>query len=146
LVISEYFNYERFGEMVLALPLDGESRAFTGTAIDEPGPPALARALANSLSRITLDDGLGNQNPTSLRHPNGNPFALNNTFRGGDTVQNISGVMDYSFGLYRIQPTAPADYTAVNPRPAEPEAAGGCDEYPQLLYYARPSNRQSTGQ
>ena len=40
LVISEYFNYDRFGEMVLALPLDGESRPFTGTAIDEPGAPA----------------------------------------------------------------------------------------------------------
>jgi hypothetical protein len=43
LVISEYFNYDRFGEMVLALPLDGESRPFTGTAIDEPGIPANER-------------------------------------------------------------------------------------------------------
>src|SRR5581483_4459276 len=40
LVISEYFNYERFGEMVLALPLDGEARAFTPTALEEPGAPA----------------------------------------------------------------------------------------------------------
>src|SRR5262245_17830015 len=37
LVISEYFNYDRFGELVLALPLDGEDRPFTGTAVDEPG-------------------------------------------------------------------------------------------------------------
>ena len=29
LVISEYFNYDRFGEIVLALPLDGEPRPFT---------------------------------------------------------------------------------------------------------------------
>ena len=49
LVISEYFNYDRFGEIVIALPLAGEPRPFTGTAIDEPGAPALARALANSL-------------------------------------------------------------------------------------------------
>jgi predicted extracellular nuclease len=54
LVISEYFNYDRFGEMVLALPLDDETRAFTGTAIDEPGAPANARTLANTLRRITL--------------------------------------------------------------------------------------------
>ena len=29
------------------------------------------------------------------------------------------------FGLYRIVPTGPADYTAVNPRPAAPEPVGG---------------------
>ncbi len=125
LVISEYFNYERFGEMVLALPLDGESRPFTGTAIDEPGAPAQARALANSLRRITLDDGLSTQNPDFVRHPNGSAFALVNRFRGGDMVQNTVGVMDFAFGLYRIQPTGPADYTEVNPRPAAPEPVGG---------------------
>ena len=125
LVISEYFNYDRFGELVIALPLDGETRPFTGTAIDEPGAPALDRALKNSLRRITLDDGLGTQNPSTLRHPNGSAFALNNRFRGGDTVQNTVGVLGYDFGLYRIQPTGPADYVAVNPRPASPEAVGG---------------------
>ncbi len=125
LVISEYFNYDRFGEMVIALPLDGESRPFTGTAIDEPGAPALARTLANSLRRITLDDGLGAQNPPILRHPNGSPFSLNNLFRGGDTVQNVTGVLGYDFSLYRIQPTAPADYLPLNPRPAAPDPVGG---------------------
>ena len=125
LVISEYFNYDRFGELVLALPLDGESRPFTGTAIDEPGAPANARTLANSLRRITLDDGLGIQNPSFVRHPNGDPFSLTNRFRGGDTVQNAVGVLGFDFSLYRIQPTGPATYTAVNPRPAGPDAVGG---------------------
>ncbi|NOH01710.1 MAG: hypothetical protein HND47_06995 [Chloroflexi bacterium] len=74
LVISEYFNYERFGEMVLALPLDGESRPFTGTAVDEPGVDANARTLANSLRRITLDDGLGAQNPVSGPPPERRPL------------------------------------------------------------------------
>ena len=104
LVISEYFNYDRFGELVLALPLDGETRPFTPTSIDEPGAPANARAAANSLHRITLDDGLGIQNPPSLRHPNGDPFSLSNTFRGGDTVQDAVGVLGYDFGVYRINP------------------------------------------
>jgi uncharacterized protein len=125
LVISEYFNYERFGELVIALPLPGESRPFTGTAIDEPGAPANARTLANSLRRITLDDGLNTQNPASLRHPNGDPFSLTNRFRGGDTVQNTVGILTFNFDLYRIQPTAPATYVAVNPRPASPDAVGG---------------------
>lgn len=125
LVISEYFNFDRFGELVIALPVDGETRPFTGTAIDEPGAPANARTLANSLRRITLDDGLGTQNPGTLRHPNGNPFSLTNRFRGGDAVQNTVGVLGYDFGLYRIQPTGPADYVAMNPRPVSPEEVGG---------------------
>lgn len=125
LVIAEYFNYDRFGEIVLALPLPGETRPFTGTAIDEPGAEAIARTLANTLSRITLDDAQSAQNPATLRHPNGLPFALDNRFRGGDLVTNAIGVLGYDFNLYRIVPTGPADYTPVNPRPAAPEAVGG---------------------
>jgi predicted extracellular nuclease len=125
LVIAEYFNYDRFGEIVLALPLDGESRPFTGTAIDEPGAPASARALANSLRRITLDDAQSAQNPPFVRHPNGAAFSLSNLFRGGDIVQNATGVLGFDFNLYRIFPTGPANYTAVNPRPAAPEPVGG---------------------
>ena len=48
LVISEYFNYDRFGEIVLAQPLAGETRPFSGTAIDEPGAAANARTAANA--------------------------------------------------------------------------------------------------
>jgi predicted extracellular nuclease len=125
LVIAEYFNYERFGELVLALPLPGEPRPFTGTALDEPGAAANARTLANSLRRITLDDGIGAQNPDNVRHPDGASFSLLNRFRGGDTVTDTVGVLGFGFGLYRIQPTAPADYAATNPRPAAPEDVGG---------------------
>jgi predicted extracellular nuclease len=126
LVISEYFNYDQFGEIVLALPKAGESRPFTPTAIEEPGSPEYAaRADLNLRSRITLDDGLGVQNPPVLRHPNGQPFSLSNRFRGGDTVQNTVGVLGFDFNLYRIQPTAPATYTSVNPRPASPPPVGG---------------------
>lgn len=117
LVISEYFNFERFGELVLALPRDGEPRLLTPTTVETPGAAALARAADNALRQITVDDGLGIQNPPSVRHPNGAPFSLANRFRGGDTVQNTVGVLGYGFGLYRIQPTQPADYVAVNPRP-----------------------------
>jgi uncharacterized protein len=125
LVIAEYFNYGRFGEVVLALPLDGEPRPFTGTAIDEPGSAANARTTANNLRRITLDDVQSAQNPSTLRHPNGSPFSLSNLFRGGDTVQNAVGVLGFDFSLYRIIPTGPAAYTAANPRPASPEPVGG---------------------
>ncbi len=40
-------------------------------------------------------------------------------------MANVTGVIDYSFNLYRIQPTQGADYTAANLRPSEPEPVGG---------------------
>ncbi len=126
LAISEYFNFDRFGEIVLARPLPGEDRPYQPTAVNEPGSEAAAeRDEDNRLARITLDDGRSNQNPDPARHPNGEVFDLDNRFRGGDLVQNALGVLDNTFGIYRVQPTQGANYTRVNPRPEEPEAVGG---------------------
>jgi uncharacterized protein len=125
LVISEYFNYDRFGEMVLGLPLEGQSRLFTPTSVVEPGQPAIDLATENSLRKITLDDVNSTQNPATLRHPNGMPFGLDNLFRGGDLVQNAIGVLGFDFSLYRIMPTGPADFTAINHRTAFPDDVGG---------------------
>jgi predicted extracellular nuclease len=125
LVISEYFNYDRFGEIVLGLPLEGESRHFTPTSIVEPGTAHVERFNQYLIRRITLDDGLGIQNPAFTRHPNGMGFSLSNSFRGGDRVANTVGVMSWDFSLWRIQPTGAATYTAANPRPGPLEAPEG---------------------
>jgi uncharacterized protein len=126
LVIAEYFNYDRFGEIVLALPKGTEPRPFTPTAVEEPGSPEWAsRADLNLRSRITLDDVNSAQNPAVLRHPNGAAFTLTNKFRGGDTVEDTTGVLGFDFSLYRIFPTAGATYTEVNVRPPTPEDVGG---------------------
>jgi hypothetical protein len=125
LVISEYFNYDRFGEVVISLPFEGEDRLSQPTAVVEPGAPSIALQGEIVLRRITLDDGLGTQNPSFTRHPNGAEFTLGNRFRGGDTLTDTVGVIDQSFGLYRIQPTAGADYDETNPRPASPAGVGG---------------------
>lgn len=120
LVISEYFNFDRYGEIVLT-----SSRHLTPTAEFEPGLDSIAAADAFLLDKITLDDGRSIQNPDPAIHPNGLEFTLDNLFRGGDILNNVTGVMDYSFDLYRIQPTQGADYTSTNPRPAEPAVVGG---------------------
>ncbi|MFN2227807.1 MAG: ExeM/NucH family extracellular endonuclease, partial [Anaerolineae bacterium] len=121
LYLAEYYNFDRFGEIMLST-----DRQIQPTAIYEPGSPEQADlALQNSLSRITLDDGRTSQNPDPAIHPNGSVFDMSNLFRGGDTVQNVTGVVDYAFGLYRIQPTQGADYTSANPRAAAPDAVGG---------------------
>ena len=125
LVIAEYFNFDRFGEVVLALPLDDLDRPYQPTSYVEPGPAAAAVQEAIEQRRITLDDARTAQNPDPARHPNGEEFTLNNRFRGGDAVTNATGVLDQRFGAYRIQPTQGADYTVRNPRPATPEDVGG---------------------
>jgi len=121
LYITEFFNFGRFGEIILST-----ERQFQPTAIFAPGPPAQARAEKYLLYRITLDDGSTRQNPKPAIHPNGSNFSLSNLFRGGDSVEDISGVMDYRFDKYRIQPTQGATVMQVNPRPAMPDPVGGC--------------------
>ena len=126
LVISEYFNYDRFGEVVLAKPLDGEDRLHTPTAVVDPGSAAQELAAQHALRIITLDDSSRVQNPTVIPHPgNGEPFSNTNTFRGGDTITGVEGVIDHTFGLYRIQPTEYGDYETANPRPVDSPGVGG---------------------
>jgi predicted extracellular nuclease len=129
LYISEYFNFDRFGEIVLS-----STRAMQPTAVFAPGSvDAINLADENVHSRITLDDGRTNQNPSPAIHPNGDVFGvpdaggtyLTNLFRGGSTVQDLPGVMDYAFGAYRIQPTTGGTYTDTNPRESTPDAVGG---------------------
>jgi predicted extracellular nuclease len=126
LVISEYFNYDRFGEVVLALERLGQDRLHTPTAVVEPGPDAQALFDEYDLRTITLDDYNSSQNPASVPHPgNGEPFAPDNSFRGGDTVTGVEGVVDHTFGRYRLQPTTYGTYDVTNPRPVEAPEVGG---------------------
>lgn len=120
LIISEYFNFDRFNEIVLT-----SERHLTPTAEFDPGPDAIQAAQDFLLDRVTLDDGRTNQNPDPTIHPNGLEFTLDNLFRGGDTLQDVSGVMHYAFGLYRVQPTQGANYANDNPRTAQPDSVGG---------------------
>ena len=52
-------------------------------------------------------------------------LSLTNRFRGGDTLTDVTGVMDFAFGAWKVQPTGPATYTSANPRQLAPDDAGG---------------------
>ena len=124
LAVLEYFNYGRYGQVVLGHG-DGTFRQYQPTAVFEPGSAeAEALFVYNAEHRIMLDDGLNTQNPSFLRHPNGEAFTLENRFRGGDTVSDLTGVLDYRFNTWTVQPTEAATYQATNPRPAVPEVGG----------------------
>jgi predicted extracellular nuclease len=120
LYISEFFNFDRFGEIVLTT-----GRQYQGTHVALPGSAANAVAEANDLARIMLDDGRDSSNPDPAIHPNGEEFTLTNTFRGGDILQGVTGAMHYSFGNYKIEPTAGAEYSSQNTRPTSPDPIDG---------------------
>jgi uncharacterized protein len=126
LVISEYYNFDRYGEVVVSLPPEGWDRLYTPTAVVEPGQDAIDLAADYATRRITIDDARSAQNPDPAIHPgNGLEFTLDNHFRGGDTIAGIAGVIDHTFGLYRLQPTAYGTYGVVSPRPESPDPVGG---------------------
>jgi predicted extracellular nuclease len=120
LSILEYFEFGRFGTIDVGL-----DRQMTPTAVFEPGSvDAADLAAANLAERITIDDGRSVQNPDPAIHPNGSVFTKENSFRGGDTVTNVTGVLDYRFSTWAVQPTQGADFAVVNPRPDVPDVGG----------------------
>ena len=139
LTITEYFNYDRFGEIRLfagdtvTAGLDFEigfnGRPYQYTQLNAPSIEGYAAFQAELETRaILLDDGRINQNPTELHLPDGSAFSSDNSFRGGDQVTWLGGVLSYTFGEYRIQPVEDLFDTVVistNPRRVAPEDVGG---------------------
>ncbi|NEQ40084.1 MAG: ExeM/NucH family extracellular endonuclease [Okeania sp. SIO3I5] len=132
LFVTGSFNLDRFGEVILSSDgtsnepgTDGRLEQFTDfNAPDVAGFAAYQEAIATR--RILLDDGQTVQNPDTIIHGRGgNPLSSTNTLRGGDTVDNLSGVLSFGFGEYRIQPVNPVDFQATNPRPVTPDPVGG---------------------
>jgi predicted extracellular nuclease len=127
-VVGEYFEFGRFNTVTVA-----PERQYQSTSTYEPGTPEQqALAAANLAAQIIVDDARARQNPDPLRHPNGEPYTLQNLLRGGDVMTGVTGILDQRVRTgdtpqvfsYGIQPTAPAGYQVVNPRPEAPEVGG----------------------
>ncbi|MFN3600908.1 MAG: ExeM/NucH family extracellular endonuclease [Dietzia sp.] len=114
--IIEAFNYDRFGQIVVST-----GRQFQPTNQFEAGSPeARAMAEANAADRIMIDDGRSTQNPDPAIHPDGTDFTIDHRFRMGDHLDGVTGVLDYRFDAWAIQPTQGATHSVANPRPAPP--------------------------
>ena len=132
LFVTEYFNLDRFGEIRLAANgasnapgTDGRLDQFTQfNAPDVTGFAAYQGEIAKR--QIVLDDGQTVQNPDPIIFGRGGQsLSSTKTLRGGDTVNNLTGILSFGFGDYQIQPVAPVDFQPTNPRPATPEDVGG---------------------
>ncbi|GAA1922014.1 ExeM/NucH family extracellular endonuclease [Microbacterium aoyamense] len=120
LAIGETFDFARYGTISLTV-----GRQYQPTQLYDAGSPeAIALADENIAASLTVDDGRSNQNPDPAIHPNGDVFTLDNTFRSGDLVTNTTGVLDYRFDTWAIQPTQGADFAVGNARTGAPEVEG----------------------
>lgn len=125
LSVSQNYFLGRYGQLTLAA---GERLEKPTNRYPAGSAEALAMADENARRRILLDDG------TSLQNPNPTPYlAADNTVRAGDTINGITGVIDYglatsdSAGMsdFRIHPTVAPTINRDNQRTAAPEAVGG---------------------
>ena len=132
LFVTEYFNLDRFGEVLLSVD-DASNAPGTDGRLDQytqfnaPDPAGFAAYQDQIAKRvIVLDDGSSIQNPTTLIFGRGGqPLSSTNPLRGGDTVQNLSGVLSFGFGDYRIVTTEGVNFQPTNTRPPVPDEVGG---------------------
>lgn len=121
LSITDVFNAVQFGEFQIS-----NGRLFTPTQIVLPGVDANNQQMLNDMNRILVDDGRNgtNQQPFVVGRDDVNPLNAGNPIRNGYTLTGLNGVMYFSFGDYKIEPTAPLvlEETA-NPRTAAPDLA-----------------------
>ncbi|UVS77300.1 ExeM/NucH family extracellular endonuclease [Actinokineospora sp. UTMC 2448] len=130
--VSEVYNTNRFGEVVLAA---GDQAARIPTDLHRPGTPeAQALAAANKAGRLLVDDGSSRNLANAGVAP---PYVYPDApLRVGDAVEAFApSVLSYGFDEWRLQPTRPVDastpaigrttFKQANPRTPAPEAVGG---------------------
>ena len=137
LVVSEYFELARYGQLVLS----ADERVDQFTDANEPSVAGYATFLTQlEQSRIILDDDTNIQNDATSVGPDEPYFwprpGLSNTnvIRGGDSIDNLTGIMHWSFSgqsgtdAWRIRPVEEAftyAFTQNNQRQANPENVDG---------------------
>jgi predicted extracellular nuclease len=121
---------------VLNLPLldQAEYEAYEGMLVTVPGELSLTDSFyLHRFGEVVLSVQGKQFTPTNLRLPgpeasdlNENPYlGPGNTLRLGDTVTDLTGVLSYGFGNYRLQPTESIEFFRANPRPEPPDVGGG---------------------
>lgn len=139
LVVSEYFQLARFGQIVLY----PGARPFQYTQTDDTPTMAEYQAHLADLAahRVILDDDNNDQNSPlpagTIFHPQPGGFGVGaqgvDFFRGGDELTSLIGVLHWSWAgasgtdAWRIRPidAAPAAFAATNARPAAAPDVGG---------------------
>jgi len=121
LIVNETYYLGRYGEITLS-----SGRLFQYTHANVPnvaGYSIYKDTLA--LKKIILDDGKTAQNPDPVTYP-GFMLAASNTLRNGYVIDNLTGVMGYGRGEYRVYATENVIFsTMTNSRTTTPNVVGG---------------------
>lgn len=115
LTVIDHYNLARYGELTLA----AEPQTMATETL-EPGPEAQSLHKQQEINRLLLDDGLGVRNPRPIPWP-GPPLSAGNTVRTGDKVSTLTGILDFRFGAWRLQPQSTPTFRSANPRPPVPK-------------------------
>ncbi|MET0325903.1 MAG: ExeM/NucH family extracellular endonuclease [Ilumatobacteraceae bacterium] len=130
LAVTEFFELAQFGQ----LELIAGDRPYQFTHEATPSVPGYSAHLAEQATRrIILDDDNDDRNDAVTGVPD-EPYpypspglSTAHRFRGGDTITGLSGVLEWSFGAWRLRPIPGADDTfqSANPVPPPPVDLGG---------------------
>jgi predicted extracellular nuclease len=119
LTVNGNFYLGDRGELVL-----GSTRHETPTNRYRPGSPeAVALAASYQQDTVLLDDGI-------FTTPNPIPYLTDGTLRTGDSVNDLTGVLDFGAiggggAWYKVQPTETPVFNRSNAREAAPTVAPG---------------------
>jgi predicted extracellular nuclease len=125
LTVSQNYFLGRYGQATLS----AGGRLYQPTQVHRPGTvDAIALAAENARRRLVLDDGSSIQNPDPVPY-----LTADGTLRAGDTVVNLTGVIDHGLVSadsagprdYKITPTVAPVFVRANPRRTAPPAVGG---------------------
>jgi predicted extracellular nuclease len=121
LTVIESYQLGQYGQVVLS---EG-GRIATYTHLNPPNVNGYNAFTSETAKRkIILDDGLSISNPDSIIYPSPELTALN-TLRMGDTIPALTGILDYRYSAYRVQPVGTVDFVHNNLRTAAPAPTGG---------------------
>jgi len=115
LLVNDVYNLGRYGQFNV-----GSERVMIPTNQYPAGTAeAIALAEQNALNTLLVDDASNSQNLDGIPFPVGG-LTHANPLRLGDTVENLTGVMHYSFSEYQLLPVMDLELVRTNARTAYP--------------------------
>lgn len=120
LSVTDTYNLARYGQFSVS-----SGRLVIPTNVfNANSAQAIALADKNSRNRLIVDDKNNQQNPDFVPFPNAG-LSYNNTLRLGDKVEQLTGIIDYSYSEYRVLPTQTANFVSDNLRNPSPDFQRG---------------------
>ncbi|NVI86832.1 ExeM/NucH family extracellular endonuclease [Actinomadura sp. BRA 177] len=109
LTATEVYQLGRYGEVTVS----------AGGRLFQPTDGHGSTQARNDARKLLIDDGSNVQNPDTI------PYTDPRVLRIGDSVHGLTGVLNYGFGEYRLEPTRTAHFANTNPQPKRPRHVGG---------------------